>query len=144
MFYGNNVQDTRQLFFDSWAKYKTKKPLLPLESEIVEVIRVHPEYHAMLEQPEKLKEKHYFPETGESNPFLHMGLHLAIREQLATDRPLGIAAVYQKLLVKIKDPLAVEHLMMDQLAECLWLAQRHHQTPDEQLYLNRLNALTIC
>jgi hypothetical protein len=138
MFYGDTVQETRQMFFTSWEKYKQKKPLLPLENEIVQVILAHPEYHNVLEYHNKFQQQTYYPELGETNPFLHMGLHLAIREQVATDRPTGINAAYKKLVQKYTDPLAVEHLMMDQLAECLWLSQKNNLPPDEQNYLTAL------
>ncbi|KTD36579.1 hypothetical protein Lnau_1563 [Legionella nautarum] len=141
MFYGDNVQDTRQLFFSSWQKYKQKLPLQPLEQQLVAVIIDHPEYQALLETSNKPLDQAYFPELGQTNPFLHMGLHLAIREQVSTDRPTGIAQVYKNLLQKYSDSLIVEHLMMDSLAECLWKAQRDQCPPDENQYLAALNQL---
>ncbi len=144
MFYGDKVQDTRQLFFSSWAKFQQKKPLLPLEQQIVDVIISHPEYQCIIENPKDYQNTNFFPEMGETNPFLHMGLHLAIREQVATDRPAGMARYYGLLIDKIHDPMKVEHLMMDQLAETIWLAQKNHQMPDEQAYLNRLKTLCSC
>ncbi|ASQ47407.1 hypothetical protein clem_14405 [Legionella clemsonensis] len=139
MFYGDSVQNTRQLFFTSWQKYLTKQPLLPLEQQIVDVIIAHPEYHALLESNNK--EQAYFPEMGQTNPFLHMGLHLAIREQVSTNRPEGITKIYQQLLKKYADALAVEHSMMDYLAECLWRAQRDNTLPNEADYLQALKQL---
>ncbi|MFT4059822.1 MAG: DUF1841 family protein [Legionella sp.] len=141
MFYGDTIQDTRQMFFTSWEKYREKKPLLPLEDQIVQVILAHPEYHKLLENYKKYPHQNYFPETGETNPFLHMGLHLGIREQVTTDRPIGIHAIYQRLVQKYADPLTVEHLMMEQLAEYLWHAQKNNLPPDEQDYLHALTNL---
>lgn len=141
MFYGDKVQDTRQLFFLSWQKYCQKQSLEPLEQQIVDVIKDHPEYHSLLENPAGANDKAYFPELGQTNPFLHLGLHLAIRDQLSTDRPVGVIQTYKKLVQKYKDSLEVEHLMMDCFAECLWLAQRNNQLPDEKKYLASLNAL---
>lgn len=138
MFYGDTIQETRQLFFTSWEKYLHKKNLLSLENEIVQVILVHPEYHSIIENTNKFQQHTYYPELGETNPFLHMGLHLAVREQVATDRPVGIKTVYNNLVKKYNDPLIVEHLIMDQLAECLWLSQKNNLPPDEPLYLNNL------
>lgn len=138
MFYGDTIQETRQMFFTCWEKYQQNKPLLPLEHEIVQVILAHPEYHQTLESHQKFQQQSYFPELGETNPFLHMGLHLAIREQIATDRPAGINAIYKKLVQKYHEPLAIEHLMMDQLAECLWRSQKDNLPPDEQYYLAAL------
>lgn len=141
MFYGDTVQETRQLFFISWEKYQHRKPLSPLEHEIVQVVLVHPEYHKIIENSSKFQEHTYYPELDETNPFLHMGLHLAVREQVANDRPAGIHNAYKNLVKKYHDPLIVEHLIMDQLAECLWRSQKNNLPPDEQLYLNTLIAL---
>ena len=113
MFYGQDVHDTRALFFTSWAKYLAKKPLSPLEQQLVRVISDHPEYHALFHQTEMHHDKAYFPELGETNPFLHLGLHLAIREQTETDRPEGIASIFKQLVKKLQDPLAAEHAMME-------------------------------
>jgi hypothetical protein len=141
MFYGDTVQETRQMFFTSWDKYQQKKALLPLENEIVQVILAHPEFHKLLDNTKKFQQHTYYPEFGETNPFLHMGLHLAVREQIATDRPMGINTVFKNLMKKFNAPLTVEHLIMDQLAECLWLSQKNNVPPDETLYLNTLSDL---
>lgn len=112
---------------------------MPLEQQIVDVILAHPEYQPFLDNPAQFKEHQYYPELGDTNPFLHMGLHLAIRDQIATDRPLGIKKIYQTLLAKKADPMQVEHLMMDRLAEQMWLAQKNKVAPDEQSYLAALS-----
>ena len=138
MFYGDTIQETRQMFFNSWEKYQHKKPLSPLENEIVQVILAHPEYHKILDQQNKFQQQSYFSELGDHNPFLHMGLHLAVREQIATDRPTGISAIYKNLVKKHNDPLMVEHLIMDQLAECLWHSQKNNSPLDERYYLQTL------
>lgn len=140
MFYGQNAAETRQFFFISWAKYKQKKPLTPLEQQLVTVILEHPEYHALLNSTTPNLEQTYFPELGETNPFLHMGLHLAIREQVATNRPTGIQPIF-KQLIKTQDPLLTEHDMMTCLAECLWQAQRQQTMPDETAYLHACQQL---
>ena len=135
MLYGDSIQDTRQLFFSSWQKYQLKQTLLPLEKQIVDVIVIHPEYQALLEAIVPDHGKAYFPELGQTNPFLHMGFHLAIRDQIATDRPAGITTIYKQLIHKYVDRSAVEHLLMEPFAECLWQAQRNHCLPDEVSYL---------
>lgn len=141
MFYGDNVQDTRQLFFLSWSKYRQKQSLSPLEHQIVDVIIQHPEYQRVLESTSYVQDHAYFPELGATNPFLHMGLHLAIRDQIATDRPAGIKEIYLQLLKKHADIMVVEHLIMDNLAECLWQAQRNQTLPDENKYLHTCRQL---
>lgn len=142
MFYGNNIQDTRPLFYSSWQRYRNHETLQPLEQQLVTVIIEHPEYHELLETNSLDSIQTFFPELGQTNPFLHMGLHLAIREQVATNRPPGITEAFRQLNQKYQDHLAVEHLMMDSLVECLWTAQRNNTLPDEIAYLNALTNLT--
>lgn len=140
MFFGDNVHDIRTMYYSSWRKYQLAEPLTSLEQQVVDVINNHPEYHALLSD-EAAKNAAYFPELGQTNPFLHMGLHLAIREQIATNRPAGITTIFQKLLVKYIDNLTVEHLMIDRLAEALWLAQKNQTMPDEVSYLESLKQI---
>jgi hypothetical protein len=70
-----------------------------------------------------------------------MGLHLAIREQSATDRPAGIAAIRTQLAERLADPHEAEHRMLERLGEALWLSQRTGQPPDEAAYLDSLRRL---
>ncbi len=142
MFYGDTIQETRQLFFSSWEHYQQKKPLSALEQQLIRVILDHPEYQTLLERQNKFQEHVYYPELGETNPFLHMGLHLALREQIATNRPTGINALFHQLTQEYKEPHTVEHLMMEQLAECLWLSQKNNLPPNEQDYLMKLQQLS--
>lgn len=140
MFFSGNVEDTRQLFYTSWHKYRAKEPLLPLEQQLVNVINDHPEYHALFNDKQVSNEQ-YSPDIGQNNPFLHMGLHLAIREQITTNRPIGISTIHKKLLKKSHHPLDAEHAMMECLAQLLWQAQATQQEPNEQAYLQALNRL---
>ncbi|MDP1604953.1 MAG: DUF1841 family protein [Legionella sp.] len=142
MFFGNNVSDTRQLFYTSWIKYRQKQPLTALEQQLVAVIIDHPEYQPMLEKKGGVGEEAYFPEMGQANPFLHMGLHLAVRDQIATNKPIGINQHFQRLSKKYNDSLVVEHMIIECLAECLWQAQRDNREPDEVSYLNNLSRLS--
>jgi hypothetical protein len=111
-----------------------------LEQQVATVIKEHPEYQKLLAQTEKILQRDYLPENGETNPFLHMGLHLGIREQVATNRPTGISALYQQIVLKY-GAYEAEHRMMDCLAESIWLAQRYNTAPDETAYLTRLTQL---
>lgn len=142
MFYGNSVQDTRPVFFDCWHKFLAQHTLTPLEQQIVDVIRIHPEYHAFFEQKNIPEARVYHVSLGESNPFFHLGLHLALRDQLSTHRPAGIVEIYQQLLKKECDVHKVEHKMMEVLAECLWRMQHSAQSFVEADYLHALQQLT--
>lgn len=139
MVYGDTIQDTRGLFFKAWDKYQRSQALEPLESQLIAVILQHPEYHAILEKQDA--DLSYHPELGATNPFLHMGLHLTIRDQITMDRPAGIKAVFQQLLKQQGDEHHVEHRLLEPLAHCLWTAQRQQQLPDEQAYLLACQAL---
>ena len=137
-----NREQSRQMFFNAWNKHKNQQVLEPIESMIVDVIQLHPEYHTFIEKPETTQDKDYFPETGETNPFLHMGLHIAIKEQLSINQPFGIKDQYNKLLTKHQDPHIVEHKIMECLAQMIWEAQRNNAFPDNQAYLSCLKSLS--
>ena len=134
--HGESRSDTRQAFFDVWKKLQGGLPMTALENIIADVIRLHPEYHGLLDQGSAALDKDWLPEGGETNPFLHMGMHIAIREQLSIDRPPGIKAAYAALLAKTRDVMQAEHQMLECLGETLWRAQRENRMPDEQLYLS--------
>jgi hypothetical protein len=141
VFSGQNREQMRRMYLDAWRKFTARAPLEPLEAQLAAVIAEHPEYVTWLESGEKALSAEFTPEAGRQNPFLHMGLHLAIREQVATDRPAGIAEVHQKLSARLGDAHAAEHTMLEALAEALWEAQRSGRPPDEQAYLERLRTL---
>jgi len=140
MIFGNDPGQYRQFFLETWRKYRNGTALEPLESMVAQIIAVHPEYHALLESPDTV-DQDYGPESGQSNPFLHMGLHIAIQEQLAADRPAGIRDIYQRLVHGHADPHQAEHRMTECLAESIWEAQRKGGAPDEAAYLERLRNL---
>lgn len=138
MIFGNDRTALREMFFTVWEKMQKQEPLEPLESDIADVIVMHPEYHTMLSQKEKHLDKDFFPEFGETNPFMHMSLHLSIREQIATNRPQGIQFLFNQIATKIGNIHDTEHGMTEILMEMLWQAQRLNQAPDEQMYLEKL------
>lgn len=125
----------RQFFFDAWAKFKQQQTLSQLEKMAIEVIQMHPEYHVVLDAPERYQQQAYFPEAGETNPFLHMSLHLSILEQLSINQPTGIVNSYQTLLVQHQDAHEAQHQILDCLAETIWQAQRAQGPLDAHAYL---------
>jgi hypothetical protein len=129
-----NRDDIRRVYVDVWRKLKLGQPLEPMEGLIGEVIKLHPEYHAMLESGEDVFGSEFPVEGGQSNPFLHMGMHIALREQTSVDRPSGIKALHRSLCQRLGQHDA-EHAMLECLGQSLWLAQRNNSAPDEQAYL---------
>jgi len=141
VFAGQSREQLRRLYLEAWRKFTARAPLEPLEAQVAAVVAEHPEYVRWLEAGEAALAAEFTPEGGQQNPFLHMGLHLAIREQVATNRPAGIAAIHAALAARMGDVHAAEHAMLEPLAQALWEAQRAGKMPDEQAYLERLRAL---
>ena len=140
MIFGQDRQELRQMYADAWHKAQAAEVLSPLEAQIAQVIEDHPEYQAALS--DEAREASFTPEAGKTNPFLHMGLHLAVRDQVATDRPPGISNIFQQLVKKYSKVHEAEHRILDCLAETLWEAQNRNGPPDEQKYLERLRKIT--
>jgi hypothetical protein len=128
----------REMYAAAWRRHREGLPLEPLHAQIVAVIELHPEYHAVLESGVEARARDYTPEGGATNPFLHMGLHLGVREQVGTDRPAGIRAVHAALVRQLGDAHATEHRMCECLAEALWQSQVSGRPPDEAAYLAAL------
>ncbi len=141
MFYGQDRDQLRSLYCQAWRQHQQGQPLQPLQAQIVAVVARHPEYQPLLESPEQALGKEYLPELGETNPFLHMGMHLALQEQVSTDRPAGIRELYQRLSAGYADNHELEHRLMECLAEMIWQAQRGAAAPDEQRYLECIRAV---
>lgn len=125
----------RELFFEAWRKYREGTPLAGLENIALDVILEHPEYRAVLEKPDRYREQEYFPELGETNPFLHMSLHLALEEQLSIDQPAGIRSRFEALVARAGDRHEALHGAIECLAEMLWRSQRDGAPPDAAAYL---------
>ena len=103
MLYGSDRASLRRVYLEAWRRHRDGQPLEPLDAQIVDVVSLHPEYHSLLEAGEAILESDWRPGDGDVNPFLHMGLHLAVRDQVRTDRPAGIAAIYRRLAARAGD-----------------------------------------
>ena len=136
--YNPSRDQARQFLFDAWTKFKQQNSLTDLEKIAVEVIQMHPEYHVVFNAPEKFRHQQYFPEMGETNPFLHISLHLSVIEQITINQPIGIKQIYDKLLQHHNDKHLAYHDVIDCLAETIWQSQRNHQPLDSEHYLNLL------
>jgi hypothetical protein len=134
MIFGNDRDALRRMYQDAWSRRRAGLPLEPLADQIATVVEQHPEYHRSIEDAAALSHE-FTPEQGQSNPFLHMGMHLAVREHVATDRPPGIRAAFETLAKRIGDAHAAEHEVFECLGAALWEAQRSGRPPDEQGYL---------
>jgi len=130
-------EESRKIFVDSWQKHLNDLPVQPIEAQIIEIILLHPEYHTILDDRNNALTNDF----AEHNPFLHMGLHLALREQISTDLPQGIREIYTDLCKKYNDTHLVEHKIMDCLAQQIWDLQHSGKAFDAEEYLASLRRL---
>jgi hypothetical protein len=128
----------RQRWREAWQRHRAGLPLESLQVQIVDVITLHPEYHPLLEAADAPA---VTAVPGGENPYLHLSLHLALREQVGTNRPAGIADVHRRLARASGSTHAAEHRMIEVLATVLWDAQRAGRAPDEMDYLERMRRL---
>ncbi|MBR6026845.1 MAG: DUF1841 family protein [Neisseriaceae bacterium] len=132
-----NTDDVRQFFAQAWQARMTTNDAL--QQKAIRIIAAHPEYHHYLENIERWIDYNWLPENGESNPFLHMSLHLSIQEQVAIDQPFGVAEIHRTLCEKYHgDWVAAEHQMIEALAEMIWQAQRYGTGLDVNAYMTNL------
>ncbi len=127
----------RNFFIETWRKYREKEVLTPMESVAANVMTVHPEYHAVLEDPESV-DRDFPPEAGQINPFLHLSLHLAIEEQLSIDQPPGIRTAFDLACQRRGDRHDAMHDALEALGEMLFDAQRNGTPPDGAAYIANL------
>jgi hypothetical protein len=130
--------EARRFLIDAWKKFRDGAPLSDLERMAAQLVALHPEYHGILEQPDKYADRDYRPESGDLNPFLHLSLHLAVAEQLAIDQPPGIRAHFERLRNARGDEHAALHAILECLGEVIWQSQRQRTPPDATLYLDCL------
>jgi hypothetical protein len=126
---------SRQFLFDAWEKHRAGTVLTPLESLALSIVVEHPEYHAVFDNRERYLDRDWKPEGGETNPFLHIAMHLAIEEQLSIDQPPGIRAMVEALTARLGEH-AARHEVMECLAEMVWQAQRNAVPFDNAAYLD--------
>ena len=139
-FGGYTREQLRSSYAEAWRKHLARIPMTPLESLIADVIAGHPEYQSLVSDAAAARAFESGAGSGAQNPFLHMGLHLAVREQLSIDRPPGVRQIRQALAARLGGEHDAEHALMEALAETLWEAQRAGQPPDERRYLERARA----
>ncbi len=132
--------DVRRFFCETWRKHRAHEVLTPMEAMALDHILVHPEYHADLDDVEAALAADYSVERGQSNPFLHLSMHLTIAEQLSIDQPPGIRAAHQQLARRLDSEHEAQHRIMECLGQMIWTSQRSGLPPDGAQYLECVKA----
>lgn len=135
MLFNPTRDQVRRFFCDAWRKSRDGVPLSGLEPIAVDLMQAHPEYHATLNAVDANLMREWRPEDGESNPFLHLSMHLAVAEQLSIDQPPGIRAAFERIASRTGDRYAAEHEIIECLGATLWEAERDQRAPDAAAYL---------
>ncbi len=131
----------REFFCLAWKKQQDSGVLTPLESIAARWMVEHPEYHGLLNQAEEAKAQDFSVENGQTNPFLHLSMHLSLSEQIQIDQPVGIRKISQVLMMRHDDEHRAHHQMMECLGKVLWEASRAGTAPDMNRYIEELNQL---
>jgi hypothetical protein len=128
--------DVRRFFCETYRKYHAKQILTPLESIAADWIAQHPEYDATLADLDNALAAEYSVEHGQSNPFLHLSMHLSISEQIAIDQPPGIRAAFLGLAQRRDSEHEAQHQIMECLGQMIWASQRNGLPPDGAAYID--------
>ncbi|HQU88820.1 MAG TPA: DUF1841 family protein [Denitromonas sp.] len=124
----------RHFFIEAWRKQRDGNILTPLESMVVDIVQLHPEYQPLLEDKDAI-DHDFAPEDGQVNPFLHLSLHLAIEEQLSINQPPGLKPAFAQLQLLKGSRHEALHEVLECLGEVIWTAQRDRQPPDGAAYV---------
>jgi Domain of unknown function (DUF1841) len=136
MLFNPSRDQVRQFFCDAWQKHLQALPQTPLEVMAIDWMIEHPEYHALLSQGPQAHQQDYSVEQGQTNPFLHLSMHLAIAEQLSIDQPSGIKAAFASLAQHHDSLHKASHEVMECLGLVMHQAQQTRSTPDTDQYID--------
>ncbi|MDO4433454.1 MAG: DUF1841 family protein [Alysiella sp.] len=139
--YDVNTHDVRRFFAHVWRLRFAPVQLDALQQKALRILQAHQEYAPILDNIENYLDYEWTPEKGQTNPFLHLSMHLSIQEQVAIDQPFGIREIHEKLCAQYGDWVQAEHEMMEALAETLWEAQRFGRGLDVNNYITKLRKL---
>jgi hypothetical protein len=130
--------DVRRFFCETFRKSHAREVLTPMEAIAADWISQHPEYHDTLADLESALEANYSVDAGQTNPFLHLSMHLSIAEQISVDQPPGVRAAFQTLAKKYNSEHEAHHQIMECLGEMIWNSQRTGLPPDGAAYIEAL------
>ena len=127
--------DVRRFFCEVFRKQRAGEILSPMDAIAADWIARHPEYDALLADPDGAVARDYSVDGGQANPFLHLSMHLSIEEQVSIDQPPGIKAACAALSQRLGAHDA-HHQVMECLGEMIWKSQREGAQPDAAAYVD--------
>lgn len=127
--------DVRRFFCETYRKHRANEILTPLEAIARDWVVQHPEYAAALADAQAALATDYSIESGQSNPFLHLSMHLSIAEQISIDQPPGIRQAFVTLAQRLGSEHDAHHQIMECLGEMMWASQRSGLPPDGAAYI---------
>ena len=127
--------DVRRFFCEAARRQREGLPLDPMQAQAASWIDEHPEYAGDLADLEAALAAVYDVESGRTNPFLHLSMHLSIAEQVSIDQPTGIRQAVQLLAAQRGSLHEAHHEVMECLGRMIWESQRSGRPPDGQAYL---------
>ncbi|MCY7320136.1 MAG: DUF1841 family protein [Ramlibacter sp.] len=128
--------DVRRFFCAVRAKIATGLPMDALETLAGQWLQEHPEYQPEVADSDAAVARNYDGADGQSNPFLHLSMHLSISEQCSIDQPRGIRQAVELLAARRGSVHEAHHEAMECLGRMLWESQRAGQPPDGAAYVD--------
>jgi hypothetical protein len=136
MLFQPSREEVRRFFIEAWKKQQANELLTPLETLAVQWVREHPDYHGELN--EVALERNYSIAQGQTNPFLHLAMHLSISEQTSIDQPPGVRQAVETLAQRLGSLHQAHHQAMECLGQMLWESQRRNTRPHTESYVECL------
>ena len=130
--------DVRRFFCAAYSKWLVKETMDGIETIAALWIAEHPEYHDDLSDPESAVACDYTVDSGRTNPFLHLSMHLSISEQCSIDQPRGIQAAVESLTSKLDSLHDAHHVAMEALGSMMWESQRSNTPPNGEVYIEAI------
>jgi len=130
--------DVRRFFCEVHRKQLAALPMQAIETLAGLWIAEHPEHHADLTDADAAIARTDEAQDAQTNPFLHLSMHLSISEQCSIDQPPGIRQAVELLSARRGDLHAAHHEVMECLGRMLWESQRAGRPPDGQAYIEQV------
>ncbi len=127
--------DVRRFFCSTYAKALSGSALEAIETIASQWMDEHPEYAADFSDEAAALRAMGEVTEGQTNPFLHLSMHLSISEQCSIDQPRGIRQAVELLTHKRNSLHQAHHEAMECLGTMLWESQRSGSPPDGNAYI---------